>query len=253
MLDLEGNYWNPTFESPPVSEQYACYDCSSNVVASSNAIYDNGTAGNPIADYGVQVKGVPTNGFIFDAEYNWWGIWSGPYDGAGDNEVFPCTEDPTTAINANGEGNGVSDNVDYCPWQLYPDVDTDGDGICNPYASGPACTGTDNCPLVSNPGQADTYPPGGNGIGDACECEADFNCDGDVDADDVTAFLLDFGRERTYNPCTNGRFCYGDFDCDGDVDADDVTKFLEDFGREPSFKPCPACTQGARGWCTYPE
>ena len=33
--------------------------------------------------------------------------------------------------------------------------------------------------------QADNYPPGGNGIGDACDCEADFDCDSpglDVDA-----------------------------------------------------------------------
>ncbi|MCK5011772.1 MAG: sulfatase-like hydrolase/transferase, partial [Deltaproteobacteria bacterium] len=38
----------------------------------------------------------------------------------------------------------------------------------------------DNCPYVFNPNQKDTYPPGGNGIGDACDCEGDFNCDGNV-------------------------------------------------------------------------
>ena len=53
-----------------------------------------------------------------DAENNWWGDASGPYDPAGDNEVPPCTGDPTTEINANGTGDKVSDNVDYCPWLI---------------------------------------------------------------------------------------------------------------------------------------
>ena len=88
-----------------------------------------------------------TSTFMVDAEFNWWGIMSGPYDGAGDNEVLPCTGDPTTEINANGEGNDVSDNVDYCPWYLYPEADTDEDGICNPYASAPECTGSDQTVL----------------------------------------------------------------------------------------------------------
>ena len=100
--------------------------------------------------------------------------------------------------------------------------------------------------------QDDHYPPGGNGIGDACDCEADFTCDGDVDADDVTAFLADFGREPSFRACGSPTWgsCDGDFDCDVDVDADDVTKFIEDFGREASFKPCPPCTSGP--WCSYP-
>jgi hypothetical protein len=166
---------------------------------------------------------------------------------------MPCTGDAATESNTNGESNEVSDNVDYCPWYLYPDADTDGDGVCNPYASGPDCTGTDNCPLVANPGQADNYPPGGNGVGDACECECDFDCSGSVDADDVDKFMLDFGRNEFFDPCTNARFCYGDFDCNGAVDADDVTKFLEDFGRSLWNNPCPAVIGvcEVENWCTY--
>jgi len=49
--------------------------------------------------------------------------------------------------------------------------------------------------------QEDTYPPGGNKIGDVCECEADFERDGDVDANDVGKFLEDFGRSVFFNPC----------------------------------------------------
>ena len=45
--------------------------------------------------------------------------------------------------------------------------------------------GEDNCPEIYNPDQEDTYPPRGNGIGDACECEGDFDCDGDVDGWDA--------------------------------------------------------------------
>jgi len=109
----------------------------------------------------------------------------------------------------------------------------------------------DNCPTISNPTQVDTYPPQGNGIGDTCDCEANFDCDRDVDANDVTPFLLDFGRSQYNRPCTNQDPCKGDFSCDGDVDANDVSKFLEDFGRSQYNKPCPICTQG-QPWCVYP-
>jgi hypothetical protein len=40
-----------------------------------------------------------------------------------------------------------------------------------------------------------------------------------------------------------------DFSCDGNVDADDVTMFLEDFGRSQYNNPCPACVAG--DWCVY--
>jgi hypothetical protein len=45
-----------------------------------------------------------------------------------------------------------------------------------------------------------------------------------------------------------GQFCLF-ADVDGDVDADDVTTFLEDFGRDEYFNPCPACVVG--DWCVY--
>jgi hypothetical protein len=88
-----------------------------------------------------------------------------------------------------------------------------------------------------------------NGIGDACECEADFDCDGNVDADDLTSFLTDIGRSILNNPCTNDNPCNGDFECDTDVDADDVNTFLEDFARSPLNNPCPFCAAG--DWCSY--
>ena len=135
---------------------------------------------------------------------------------------------------------GVGDLCDEC-------TDTDNDGYGNP--GFPNTCEEDNCPYDHNPLQEDTYPPQGNGIGDACDCECNFDCDGDVDADDVEEFLNHFGRFQFNNPCTNDDPCSGDCECDTDVDADDVEKFLEDFGRFQFNNPCPACVLG--DWCVY--
>ena len=100
-----------------------------------------------------------------------------------------------------------------------------------------------------NPAQADTSPPDGNGIGDACDCEGNFNCDADVDGSDAFTFKQDFGRSIILNPCTSGTTCNGDFLCDGDVDGTDAFQFKLDFGRSAIINPCPACVVG--DWCGY--
>jgi hypothetical protein len=62
-----------------------------------------------------------TRGLIM-AEDNWWGSFDGPEDLTGTDEASIGTcFDVSTMINAvdelgNGLGNGVSDDVDYCPW-----------------------------------------------------------------------------------------------------------------------------------------
>lgn len=99
--------------------------------------------------------------------------------------------------------------------------------------------------------QEDNYPPGGNGIGDPCECEGNFDCDQDQDGTDAANFKLDFGRSPFFTPCTNGSQCKGDFDCDVDVDGTDAALFKLDFGRSGFNNPCPTCTTG--DWCSYPE
>ncbi len=132
-------------------------------------------------------------------------------------------------------------------------IDGDGNGIPgdNPCASEATENCDDNCAFTFNPTQEDTYPPGGNGIGDACECEGNFNCDEDVDVDgtDAATFKAAFGRSLFNRPCTNGDPCNGDFDCDVDVDGTDAAKFKEDFGRSSFNNPCPACIVG--DWCSY--
>jgi hypothetical protein len=59
------------------------------------------------------------------------------------------------------DNDGFGDVCDNCPDLSNPNQeDQDNDGF------GDVC---DNCPNNHNPGQKDTYPPHGNGIGDACE------------------------------------------------------------------------------------
>ena len=57
-------------------------------------------------------------------------------------------------------------------------------------------------------------------------CESDFTCDGDVDADDVSSFLADFGRSI---------WCAAGFLCSSPCSNEN---------------PCPTCEVG--NWCVYP-
>ena len=66
------------------------------VIGNYNNIYDN-------EDYGVEVNPVCTANYDF--ENNWWGHVTGP----------------TYAGNPSGQGDAVSDNVDYDPWSFTPD------------------------------------------------------------------------------------------------------------------------------------
>jgi hypothetical protein len=99
----------------------------------------------------------------------------------------------TTFEIGDADGDGVPDWRDLCPGTSPsapvdtngcsdPQVDADGDGICDPGApsAGPSgCTGSDNCPLVGNPTQTDTDT---DGLGDACDvCTSDPNNDADND------------------------------------------------------------------------
>lgn len=109
----------------------------------------------------------------------------------------------------------------------------------------------DNCTHTANSNQDDFYPPRGNGIGDACDCEGNFNCavDQDVDGSDASTLKADFGRSNIVHPCISEDTCNGDFNCDGDVDGSDASLFKQDFGRSSLQNPCPACDVGS--WCVY--
>ena len=162
-------------------------------------------------------------------------------DGDGLGNLCDNCPQVSNVYQEDSDGDLVGDVCDNCPnVSNFNQEDTDADEI------GDAC---DNCPSTPSINQEDSYPPQGNGIGDVCDCEGDFSCDGNVDADDVMLFLTDFGRGEHNNHCTNLDPCKGDFNCDTNVDAADVTKFIEDFGRSEFFNPCPVCEVGT--WCVY--
>ncbi len=160
-----------------------------------------------------------------------------------------CTDDEICGFGGicsknqeNSDHDDWGNACDNCPSTINEgQEDADEDGV------GDAC---DNCPNNANPDQADTFPRGGNSIGDACDCEGNFDCDLDVDGTDASTFKGDFGRNGFNSPCTFGDPCNGDFTCDGDVDGTDASKFKSDFGRGQFKNPCPSCMQGEL-WCVY--
>ncbi|HUW20328.1 MAG TPA: right-handed parallel beta-helix repeat-containing protein [Sedimentisphaerales bacterium] len=60
------------------------------------------------------------------AEYNWWGDVSGPNDPCGVSETggMNCY-DVATVKNADGLGDAVTENADYCPWLIAPSSSSD--------------------------------------------------------------------------------------------------------------------------------
>lgn len=131
--------------------------------------------------------------------------------------------------------NGVIDVYDYlviadkamgrmnCCDHCYLDADRDGFinngdncpnmpngpflGTCTAGMKGATCTGNASCGPrgVCSMNQEDTYPPSGNGVGDACDCEGNFDCDDDVDGSDAAKFKEDFGRSKLLKGCPNCR------------------------------------------------
>jgi hypothetical protein len=101
------------------------------------------------------------------------------------------------------DSDGIPDGEDNCPIHPNgPDL-----GTCT---SGPkekigvqTCTANQDCDPngFCSMNQEDIYPPGGNGLGDACDCEGNFDCDEDVDGSDAAKFKEDFGRSTFKNPC----------------------------------------------------
>jgi len=69
--------------------------------------------------------------------------------------------------------------------------------------------------------------------------------DNQIDLLDLTAFMKDFTRNIFNKPCGNNYIdkCAGDFDCDADVDANDLGKMITSLGRKdcPSYVSGLSC------------
>ena len=148
----------------------------------------------------------------------------------------------------------MGDACDNCP--IHPNGP--GGGTCTSGNLLDACMTNGDCGTggICSLAQEDTAPPGGNGIGDACDCECNFDGDEDVDGTDAYAFKEDFGRSELGEPCEEGNPCNGDVDCDGDCDGTDAFAFKEDFGRSAIGGETSACPAGLvagieEGWCPY--
>jgi len=180
--------------------------------------------------------------------------------------INTCPDDNCPAVlnptQEDTDTDSVGDACDNCPSISNSNQeDTDGDNIgnaCDPCPNDyendsdadALCGDIDNCSHAYNPGQEDSYPLQGNSIGDACECESDFACDGDVDGSDATSFKIYFGRSVHFYPCDTINPCRGDFDCDHDCDGTDAMLFKSDFGRSQFYNPCPVCVSSLE-WCGY--
>jgi len=187
--------------------------------------------------------------------------------GLGGAKVFELL----TGLPDDRDEDGILDSVDNCP--LIPNAASLGTcisgytgvvctsnvqcgtgGVCNANQEDADSDGVgticDNCSSISNPLQEDTFPPGGNSCGNACECEGNFDGDRDQDSSDAASFKKDFGRSNMSIPCSNALPCKGDFTCDKDVDSSDAAKFKMDFGRSNMSNPCPICV--TEPWCVYP-
>ena len=190
------------------------------------------------------------------------------YQNDTDADGIPDDGDESGAVGDNpcfgGATTGCDDNCILVPNPGQEDEDMDGVGSvcdnCPLYPNGPvlgtclrrqsahvifvsplSCVRDADCGspnLICDTNQMDGN---GNRIGDVCQCEFDFDCDGDVDGTDAIAFKADFGRNILYRPCTEADPCKADYEGDGDVDGTDVLKFQEDFGRNHMNKPCASC------------
>ena len=121
-----------------------------------------------------------------------------------DNDCAPLN--PAIHPEATEIDNGIDDDCN----GIIDDVDSDQDGVPDE---------SDNCPLVSNPGQSDSD---NDGTGDACDDVNDNDVDGDGFLNELDNCPLIFNSsQQDFDGDEVGDACDNDDDNDGFADADD--------------------------------
>ena len=125
----------------------------------------------------------------------------------------------TDGVDCDDDCDGVYNQDDNCP-QIANGL---AQGTCVVGYLGQFCLADEHCGPggICNLNQDDTMPPHGNGIGDACDCEGNFDCDRMWMAL-MPRFQDRFRKKLISKPLQSGNPCNGDFDCDGDVDGTDA-------------------------------
>ncbi len=160
---------------------------------------------------------------VFDLEDNClYGYNPTQEDGDGDGRGDVCDEDY--------DSDGILDVNDNCPSAPNGPIL----GACYSWPVIEVCTTQSDCGVEGScsMNQEDSYPPGGNGCGDACECHADCNDDQNVDLSDLVIMKQQFIWDCTQHPS-----CEADCNYDNKVDLSDLVMMKGEFLRSD----CPIC------------
>jgi len=182
------------------------YEIGISADSASNSVNDNSIVGNATG-----VDGSAIAAGNLDAENNWWGAVDGPSDAGGSG--------------ATGSGDGVTDNVDYQPFEtsLPACVDCTSDADCT---DGIVCNGAETCNVGTGLCQAGSAPDC-SGVADQCNAGACTEPLGTCVQDPLpngtpcsTGIACSIQDTCQAGLCTSGGG--GDLDLDGICDADEI-------------------------------